>query len=70
MKDNQVWDLVDVPDGIKSIKNKWVFKSKTDMDGILIVYKTRLVEKWFTQVERIDYNEIFSSVVKFQPIRI
>jgi Reverse transcriptase (RNA-dependent DNA polymerase) len=70
MEDNQVWDLVDLPDRIKSIKNKWVFKRKTDMDGNLTVYKARLVVKGFTQVEGIDYDENFSPVAKFQSIRI
>jgi Reverse transcriptase (RNA-dependent DNA polymerase) len=70
MEDNQVWDLVDLPDRIKSIKNKWVFKRKTDMDGNLTVYKAHLVVKGFTQVEGIDYDENFSPVAKFQSIRI
>jgi hypothetical protein len=70
MADNQVWDLVDLPDGIKPVKNKWVFKRKTNMDGNLTVYKARLVEKGFTQVEGIDYDETFSPGAKFQSIRI
>jgi Reverse transcriptase (RNA-dependent DNA polymerase) len=70
MEDNQVWDLIDLLDGIKHARNKWVFKRKTDMDGHLIVYKARLAAKGFTQVEGIDYDETFSTVVKFQSIRI
>jgi Reverse transcriptase (RNA-dependent DNA polymerase) len=70
MKDNQMWDLVDLPDGIKPVKNKWVFKRKTEINGNLTVYKARLVVKGFTQVEEIDYDEIFSPVAKFQLIRI
>ncbi|KAK8685906.1 hypothetical protein V6N13_124938 [Hibiscus sabdariffa] len=33
MADNQVWTLVEPPEGIKPIGCKWVFKKKTDMDG-------------------------------------
>nr|GEX23714.1 hypothetical protein [Tanacetum cinerariifolium] len=33
MKDNKVWDLVDLPPNCKTIGSKWLFKKKTDMDG-------------------------------------
>ncbi|KAK8990902.1 hypothetical protein V6N11_028858 [Hibiscus sabdariffa] len=33
MSENQVWTLVEPPEGIKPIGCKWVFKKKTDMDG-------------------------------------
>ncbi|KAL4335231.1 hypothetical protein GQ457_07G009380 [Hibiscus cannabinus] len=33
MSENQVWTLVELPEGIKPIGCKWVFKKKTDMDG-------------------------------------
>ncbi|WVZ97781.1 hypothetical protein U9M48_043293 [Paspalum notatum var. saurae] len=29
MKDNQVWNLVDLPDGVKAIENKWQMDVKT-----------------------------------------
>ncbi|PKI50107.1 hypothetical protein CRG98_029503 [Punica granatum] len=32
MYTNQVWTLVDPPEGVKSIGCKWVFKKKTDME--------------------------------------
>ena len=30
---NKVWTLVDLPDDQQAIKNKWIFKKKTDIDG-------------------------------------
>ncbi|GJZ13565.1 retrotransposon protein, putative, ty1-copia subclass [Tanacetum coccineum] len=34
MKDNEVWDLVDLPPNGKTVGSKWLFKKKTDMDDI------------------------------------
>ncbi|KAK8600813.1 hypothetical protein V6N12_050661 [Hibiscus sabdariffa] len=45
MSENQVWTLVEPPEGIKPIGCKWVFKKKTDMDGNVQTYKGRLVAK-------------------------
>ncbi|KAK8715759.1 hypothetical protein V6N13_043085 [Hibiscus sabdariffa] len=39
MSSNQVWTLVEPPEGIKPIGCKWVFKKKTDMDGNVQTYK-------------------------------
>ena len=47
MYDNQVWNLVDLPEGRKAVENKWIFKKKTDADGNVTVYKARLVAKGF-----------------------
>lgn len=33
MKNNQVWDLVEPPEGVKPIGCKWVFKTKKDSMG-------------------------------------
>ncbi|KAL4308299.1 hypothetical protein GQ457_01G020660 [Hibiscus cannabinus] len=41
MSENQVWTLVEPPEGIKPIGCKWVFKKKTDMDGNVQTYKGR-----------------------------
>ncbi|GKB02097.1 retrotransposon protein, putative, ty1-copia subclass [Tanacetum coccineum] len=43
MMDNMVWVLVDLPPGCKTVGSRWLFKKKTDMDGIVHVYKARLV---------------------------
>ncbi|KAK8621230.1 hypothetical protein V6N13_067671 [Hibiscus sabdariffa] len=70
MSDNQVWTLVEPPEGIKPIGCKWVFKKKTDMDGNVQTYKGRLVAKGFRQIHGIDYDETFSPVAMFKSIRI
>ncbi|GJV21729.1 retrotransposon protein, putative, ty1-copia subclass [Tanacetum coccineum] len=70
MKDNEVWDLVDLPPDGKTIGSKWLFKKKTDMDGAVHTYKARLVAKGFTQTYRVDYEETFSTVADVRAIRI
>ncbi|GJS24946.1 retrotransposon protein, putative, ty1-copia subclass [Tanacetum coccineum] len=70
MKDNQVWRLVDLPPNCKTIRSKWLFKKKTDMDGIVHTYKSRLVAKGYTQTYRVDYEETLSLVADIRVIRI
>ncbi|GJT27805.1 hypothetical protein Tco_0908080 [Tanacetum coccineum] len=45
MMDNMVWVLADLPPGCKTVRSKWLFKKKTNMDGIVYTYKARLVAK-------------------------
>ncbi|KAJ8761673.1 hypothetical protein K2173_004449 [Erythroxylum novogranatense] len=63
MYENQVWTLVEEPEGIKPIGCKWVFKKKTDMDGNVITYKARLVAEDFRQRQGIDYDETFIDAI-------
>ena len=56
--------------GRKTIKCKWVFKTKYLPYGIVDKFKAHLVAKGCTQKARIDYSEIFSSVVKFEIVRL
>ena len=65
MYDNQVWALIDPPEGAKVIECKWIFKEKAG--GI---FKGRLVAKGFSQFHGIDYDETFSPLVMLKSIRI
>ena len=49
MRCNDVWDLVELPNGAKVIGCKWVFKTKKYSLGNIERYKAKLVAKGFTQ---------------------
>ena len=39
MYSNQVWTLVDAPDGVKFIGCKWIYKRKRGIDGKVETFK-------------------------------
>ena len=47
MYSNKVWDLVEPPERVKSIKCKWIYKKKRGIDGKVKTFKERLVAKRF-----------------------
>ncbi|RDX86058.1 hypothetical protein CR513_32655, partial [Mucuna pruriens] len=62
MQDNDVYDLIELLEGVKSIGCKWIFKTKKDPKDNIERYNARLVAKGFTQKEDIGYKETFSSI--------
>lgn len=62
------YQLVELPKGKRPLKCKWVFKLKKNGNGKLVRYKARLVVKGFEQKKGIDFDEIFSPVVKMTSI--
>ena len=69
LMDNHTWKLVPPPHH-HVIDCKWVYKIKQKADGSLDRYKARLVANGLNQWEGVDYDEIFSSVIKPITIRI
>ncbi|KAH9667565.1 retrovirus-related pol polyprotein from transposon TNT 1-94-like protein [Citrus sinensis] len=54
----------------KAIGNKWVYKVKRDGNDQVERYRARLVVKGYAQKECIDFNEIFSLMVRLTTVRI
>ncbi|GJP65055.1 hypothetical protein CLOP_g21969 [Closterium sp. NIES-67] len=52
-----------------AISSKWLFKRKTDADGNIERYKSRLVAKGYQQQEKKDFNEVYAPVVKGTTLR-
>ncbi|GJU15741.1 retrotransposon protein, putative, ty1-copia subclass [Tanacetum coccineum] len=71
LRKNKTWELVDHPAGQKLMSCKWFFKIKEGIEGVQKPrYKARLVVPGFTQRASIDYNEVFSLVVRHTSIRV
>nr|GEV49205.1 putative ribonuclease H-like domain-containing protein [Tanacetum cinerariifolium] len=62
--------LVDLPKGKRVIGSKWVFRNKKDERRIMIRNKAGLVTQGHTQEEGIDYDEVFSPVVRIEAIQL
>jgi hypothetical protein len=65
----QVWTLVEHPRDVNVKGVKWVFKNKQE-DGEVVRNKAPLVVQGFSQVEGLDYGEIFAHVARLEAIRI
>ncbi|GKA51739.1 retrovirus-related pol polyprotein from transposon TNT 1-94 [Tanacetum coccineum] len=68
--ENNTFELTRLPKGKRALKNKWVYKLKTEEYTPRPRYKARLVVKGFSQKKGIDFDEIFSPVVKMGSIRV
>ena len=70
IQENDVWALVELPKGRKTVGSKWIFKHKLNAEGVVERYKARLVAQGFTQKFGQDYDETFCPVVRFESIRM
>ncbi|KAA0064035.1 gag-pol polyprotein [Cucumis melo var. makuwa] len=67
---NNVWTLVSKREGVNVIGTNWIFKNKIDETGCVTKNKARLVAQGYTQVEGVDFNEMFSPVARLEAIRL
>ncbi|GKB24317.1 retrotransposon protein, putative, ty1-copia subclass [Tanacetum coccineum] len=71
LRKNKTWELVDYPTRQKLVSCKWLFKIKEGIEGVQKPRcKARLVARGFTQRACIDYNEVFSLVVRHTSILV
>jgi hypothetical protein len=66
---NDVWDVVPRPKEKSIVISKWIYKMKHATDDSIEKYKARFVARGFSHKEGIDYEETFSSVVRYTSIR-
>jgi len=63
------WIFENLPEGRKAFGSKWVFKKKYITHISTHKYKARLCAKGFAQKQRIDYQEVFAPVARYDSIR-
>ena len=66
LKENVVYKIVDIPKNRKVIGRHWVLRVKRGADGEMEKFKAQVVAKGYSEREGIDYNETFSTIVRFE----
>ncbi|KAJ2926174.1 hypothetical protein H1R20_g10929, partial [Candolleomyces eurysporus] len=64
LRSREVFELVELPKGRKTIKGRWVYDIKSDGRK-----RAQFVAKGFSQVEGIDFEALFSPVVRYESVR-
>ena len=68
---NQIWKLIDRSSDVENIiTSKWIFKVKYTSTGHIDRYKARLVVRGFSQMQNIDFEKTFSSILKLESFRM
>ena len=58
------------PQGRKVVGSKWVFRIKCSPDSAIQKYKAHVIAQGFTQIESVDYDEMFAPVAKFASLHV
>ncbi|XP_070053224.1 uncharacterized protein [Nicotiana tomentosiformis] len=57
LQNNHTWDIVSLLEGKIPIGCKWIYKIKYKASGEVEILKSRVLAKWFSQNEEIDYQK-------------
>ena len=69
LKENNVFELTNLPECKKTVGSKWVYINKENPDGSKR-YKARFLAQVFSQKKGIDYGETFSPIANITSILI
>ncbi|GAA0168782.1 hypothetical protein LIER_23420 [Lithospermum erythrorhizon] len=67
---NDVWELVPRPKDHNVIGTKWIFEKKSDELELVTRNKARLVAQGYSEVEGVDFEETFATMVRLNVIRL
>ena len=67
---NEMWELVALLEGKKTVGLKWIFKTKYNSNGSVPRHEARLVTKGYSQLPGMDFEETFSLVVRLEIVRV
>lgn len=70
LHDNHPYEPVNLPKGKNALNNKWVSKIKHEENSTKLRYKATLVMKGFDRKKYIDFDKIFSPVVKMSFVMV
>jgi Reverse transcriptase (RNA-dependent DNA polymerase) len=70
LKKNDGWELINLLVGKCAVGCKWVYTVKQNPEGMVKLYKARLVIKEYSQTYGIDYDKIFALVAKMNIARM
>lgn len=68
LKENDTWEISNMPKGATLLGTKWVYKQKINEQG-KSKFKARLVIQGCKQTEGVNYKETFAPVVRYSSIR-
>ena len=60
----------DVPQGANIIDSTWAFRIKTDENGKIIEWKSRLAPRGFKQNHGVDFFEVYANTGKYKSMRL